>query len=1175
MSHDLASLGITSQNLTPNNPSLDATPLFQAALNYIHNHPVQTLTLDPGAYYLLSNAQSNDVLVFPQLSNVTVDLAGSTLYFTGPLLPNGIELYYCANVTFKNFQLDYIHPPYTHVRLTSVDAVKRILTYQALPGYADPSTFNPLAGSIVNYWAGFFRNGAVVPGTSRTLISEAFTNNQISIQDAFPWAQSGTLATLQAGDTVVVAARGGGPPLIVWESSGVTLSNITIYGAPTWAVQLYQSDHTTVDGIRVVPRPGYGLVGSDADGIHFFMAGAGNTIRNCYVTRTMDDAIIMESPHAAIVASQASSRQITVTRNDYVRFPNGSLMNFVDRTTTLESTGGIIVSQSPADSTSPVQNGTVTLTFDRDLPALSAGTIMAFGSAADRGQGSVIEDNLVEDTYGGRGVWLGGVEGVTVQRNVLRRTSEAAVVVANSTESVVDPDDAGPPAHDITITDNAIEQSLGPQAAGAGLQCALAGIQVVTAADPYFVFPAMPSNTDITIQNNYIADSARSGIWIGELNRGLLQNNLIVRSSQNPTFNGVAGIPAQDQTLVTQDALIPVAIQYSSGITEINDAATATSTIAQPVSFMPSSITVPMIAGTGSMNVQTAVSGFNWSASSDSAWLTIMSAGTGSGAGTVQFSYSANDTGAARTGNIIIAGVSFAVTQTKFTTPLLSIAMTHQGTFAQGRQGASYTITVSNEAGAVPTSGTVTLTDTVPSGLAMVALSGTGWTCATNSCTRSDTLAGGASYPPVTVTVNVSGSATSPVVNAANVSGGGSPTANTTDTTIVAARLGFFAITPCRAVDTRSSQTKTGPFGPPSLGPSATRDFPLLSSGCGLPGAAQAYSLNLTVIPPEPVEYLSVWPAGQSYPGASTLNSPDGATLANAAIVSAGTNSAITVMSSNATDLIVDANGYFAPPNGSELAFYPVRPCRVADTRTSQRFTGSFGPPSLASGAVRDFPIQSSACNIPSTAVAYSLNMTAVPQAPLPYLSAWPTGEPYPNVSTLNANEGSITANAAIVPAGTPNGSIRVMPGGNTDLIIDVNGYFGPPDGVGALHFYAVTPCRVADTRASQPFTGALGPPGLAANLARDFPIAAGACGIPATAQAFSLNMTVVPQGPLSYLSVWPTGQPYPNVSTLNSPGGTTLANAAIVAAGTNGSITVLAGNPTDLIIDINGYFAP
>jgi hypothetical protein len=70
------------------------------------------------------------------------------------------------------------------------------------------------------------------------------------------------------------------------------------------------------------------------------------------------------------------------------------------------------------------------------------------------------------------------------------------------------------------------------------------------------------------------------------------------------------------------------------------------------------------------------------------------------------------------------------------------------------------------------------------------------------------------------------------------------------------------------------------------------------------------------------------------------------------------------------------------------------------------------------------------------------------------------------------------------------------------------------------------------------------------------------------------LNFTVVPPGPLSYITVWPTGQSQPVVSTLNDPTGTIVANAAIVPAGTGGSINVYASNATDLIIDINGYYA-
>lgn len=246
------------------------------------------------------------------------------------------------------------------------------------------------------------------------------------------------------------------------------------------------------------------------------------------------------------------------------------------------------------------------------------------------------------------------------------------------------------------------------------------------------------------------------------------------------------------------------------------------------------------------------------------------------------------------------------------------------------------------------------------------------------------------------------------------------------------------------------------------------------------------------------------------------------------------------------------------------LSFVPVTPCRIADTRNP---TGPFGGPTPTGGATRSFTIPNSACGIPSTAAAYSLNATVVPQQALSYLTIWPTGGPQPIVSTLNS-DGRIKANAAIVSAGAGE-AISLYVTNTTDVILDVDGYFVSST---ALAFYPTTPCRLVDTRSSP---AALGGPTLTAGQTRSFPLLAGSCGVPATAQAYSLNFTAVPQGPLSYLTVWPTGQMQPIVSTLNALTGTTTANAAIVPAGTNGAINTFATNATDLIIDIDGYFAP
>jgi uncharacterized repeat protein (TIGR01451 family) len=106
--------------------------------------------------------------------------------------------------------------------------------------------------------------------------------------------------------------------------------------------------------------------------------------------------------------------------------------------------------------------------------------------------------------------------------------------------------------------------------------------------------------------------------------------------------------------------------------------------------------------------------------------------------------------------------------------PDLTITKTHNGNFAPGQVGATYTMTVSN-VGTAASSGTVTVTDTLPTGLTATGLGGSGWTCTlgTVTCTRGNALASGSSYPAITLTVTVASNAPSSVTNTATVSGGG------------------------------------------------------------------------------------------------------------------------------------------------------------------------------------------------------------------------------------------------------------------------------------------------------------------------------------------------------------------------------------------------------------------
>ena len=147
------------------------------------------------------------------------------------------------------------------------------------------------------------------------------------------------------------------------------------------------------------------------------------------------------------------------------------------------------------------------------------------------------------------------------------------------------------------------------------------------------------------------------------------------------------------------------------------------------------------------------------------------------------------------------------------------------------------------------------------------------------------------------------------------------------------------------------------------------------------------------------------------------------------------------------------------------------------------------------------------------------------------------------------------------------------------------------------LQFYPFGPCRLVDTRGTAfgfagaaPFSG----PSLAPQSTTTFPFLSTAqaatsapspCGqIPATAQGYALNITVVPQaqGAVDYITVWPapapgaTAMPQPVVATLDDPQGMIIQNAATIADG-GGGIQIFNAGPstTDVVIDMNGYYAP
>jgi len=148
----------------------------------------------------------------------------------------------------------------------------------------------------------------------------------------------------------------------------------------------------------------------------------------------------------------------------------------------------------------------------------------------------------------------------------------------------------------------------------------------------------------------------------------------------------------------------------------------------------------------------------------------------GVGTGTTPQSVNFTLSGSIPTGaySLIVSAAGISSDPVTFTLgPDLKITKQHTGNFIQGQTGATYKISVSN-IGSQSTSGTVTVTDTLPAGLTAASISGTNWTCVqpAGPCTQSNALLPGNAYPDLTLTVNVSSLATASVINNVSVSGG-------------------------------------------------------------------------------------------------------------------------------------------------------------------------------------------------------------------------------------------------------------------------------------------------------------------------------------------------------------------------------------------------------------------
>ena len=279
-------------------------------------------------------------------------------------------------------------------------------------------------------------------------------------------------------------------------------------------------------------------------------------------------------------------------------------------------------------------------------------------------------------------------------------------------------------------------------------------------------------------------------------------NNAAASVTNNVTVSGggetnAANDTATDPTTVTQVADLTIVKSHTGNFTQGQVGATYTITVTNS-GVGPTSGTVTMVDTLPAGLTATAENGTGWTCVLGTLTCTrsdVLAASSSYPAITLTVTV-ANSAAASVTNNVTVSGGGeLNVANDSATNPTtviqvadLTVGSTHVGNFSQGQTAATYTLTASN-GGPGPTSGTVTVVDTLPAGLTASAMSGTGWTCTfgTGTCTRSDVLAAASSYPAITLTVNVALSAANGT-NSVTVSGGGEiNTANDTgsDPTII------------------------------------------------------------------------------------------------------------------------------------------------------------------------------------------------------------------------------------------------------------------------------------------------------------------------------------------------------------------------------------------------------
>jgi len=207
--------------------------------------------------------------------------------------------------------------------------------------------------------------------------------------------------------------------------------------------------------------------------------------------------------------------------------------------------------------------------------------------------------------------------------------------------------------------------------------------------------------------------------------------------------------------------------------------------------------------------------------------------------------------------------------------------------------------------------------------------------------------------------------------------------------------------------------------------------------------------------------------------------------------------------------------------------------------------------------------------SVPATAAGAALNVTIVGAQASGFATIFPCGSSQPTASNLNFNAGITVANNVMAKLGT-GGKVCISVSKATQLIADVSGYF-----VASSGYRPITPARLLDSRSNGVTVDGVGQGGgpVTGGTVVEVQVT-GRAGVPTTAVAAVLNITATQGAGTGYVTAYPCGTTPPTSSSLNFTIGATVPNGVIAKIGTNGRVCLFVSNGTQLIADLNGWFA-